>query len=202
MYVYPGDPDVSVEPHATMAADGCRVSRLALGSHAGTHVDAPSHTEPDGRSLGSFPVGTFRFEAVVADLRECGPRAAVPPDDLPLARADEAGADLLVCHTGWGAHWGTDRARDHPHLTADAAAACADRDLHVGTDALSVDPTPGDRADAETGGLDAHHALLGDGKLIVENLTRLDAVPDRLRVETHPLAVDADAAPVRAVGVF
>ncbi len=36
---YPGDPEVRIEPHATHADDGYRVSRVALGSHAGTHVD-------------------------------------------------------------------------------------------------------------------------------------------------------------------
>ncbi|MFB6161682.1 MAG: cyclase family protein [Haloferacaceae archaeon] len=202
MFVYPGDPEVSVEPHATVAADGCRVSRVALGSHAGTHVDAPSHTEPAGRSLGDVPVETFRFEAVVADLRPCDARAALSPADLPLARADDAGADMLVLHTGWDAHWGEPRARDHPYLTAEAAAACAARDLHVGTDALGVDPTPGGDAGDAAGGLDAHHALLGNDRLIVENLTRLDAVPERLQVDAYPLALDADGAPVRAVGRF
>ncbi|MFB6090449.1 MAG: cyclase family protein [Halobellus sp.] len=43
-----------IEPHATHADDGYRASRIDLGSHAGTHVDAPAHTEPDGAPARAF----------------------------------------------------------------------------------------------------------------------------------------------------
>lgn len=47
MQTYPGDPPVRVDPHADFDADGYRVTALAMGTHTGTHVDAPSHTEED-----------------------------------------------------------------------------------------------------------------------------------------------------------
>lgn len=196
---YPGDPSIAVERAATMEEDGFRVSALALGTHSGTHVDAPSHTEADGRSLGTFPIETFRFAARMVDLTGKGARAAIKPDDLPDPVGDE---DLLVLRTGWGAHWGTDRYLDHPYLTAAAGEWCAERGYHVATDGLSVDPTPSANADDdEPDGFGAHHALLGNGRLIVENLRGLDRLPDRFDLHAYPLAVDADGAPVRAVAV-
>jgi kynurenine formamidase len=54
MPTYPGDPSVAVTPHATHATDGYRVSAVSVGSHTGTHVDAPAHTDPDGRTLDSY----------------------------------------------------------------------------------------------------------------------------------------------------
>lgn len=186
---YPGDPAVRVEPHATHAADGYRVSRLELGSHAGTHVDAPSHTEPDGRSLDAFPVDRFRFDARLVDCRGVGARGTVGVDALP----DPGDADLLVLRTGWAEHWGTDRYAAHPSLAPAAARRCAERGVDVAIDAFSVDPTP-----AES--VPAHRALLGAGRLILENLTNLDGLPRRFVLRAHPLAVaDADGAPVRAV---
>lgn len=197
MQTYPDDPPVDVSDHATVDADGYRVSALGMGSHAGTHVDAPSHTEPQGRTLGDFPVGTFRFEARVVDLRDLAARDPIPPDAVP----DDV-ADLLVLRTGWDEHWGTDRYRDHPFLTRAAAERCVDRGYHVGTDALNVDPTPSVHAgDDEPDGFGAHHALLGADRLIVENLTGLDPVPERFTLHAYPLPLDADGAPVRAVAV-
>jgi len=196
--VYPGDPAVSLTPHATVDDDGYRVTRLALGSHAGTHVDAPAHTEPDGRTIDSFDA--FVFDAVRVDCTGLAPRASVGRDDLP---ADPPDADALVLHTGWDAHWGTDRYLDHPYLAPDAAEWCARRGYAVATDTLSPDPTPTDAvADDEPDGVPAHHALLGADRLVIENLRGLGRLTDRFELRAYPLAVaDADGAPARAVGV-
>lgn len=201
MQTYPGDPPVETAPHATVEADGYRVTRLSLGTHAGTHVDAPSHTEPDGRTLGEFPVETFAFDAALIDVRGAGERGRIGVERLRGADPADA-ADLLVLRTGWAEHWGTGRYRDHPYLAPAAAEWCADRGYHVAVDALSVDPTPSERAGRdEPAGAPAHRALLGGDRLIVENLGDLGPLPDRFDLRAYPLAVDADGAPVRAVAV-
>lgn len=196
--VYPDDPPVELAPHATHAEDGYRVTGVAMGSHSGTHVDAPSHTEPDGRGLDEFPVDEFVFDAVRVDLTELSARDPIESADLPAPDAD-----LLVLHTGWDAHWGTDHYLDHPYLTPDAARELADGGYHVAVDALNVDPTPsGAAAPDEPAGFQAHHALLGDERLVVENLTGVGAPPDRFTLHAHPLPLSgADGAPVRAVAV-
>ena len=51
MPVYPGDPGVRIRPALTVAQDGVAVMALEIGSHAGTHVDAPCHTVPGGRTV-------------------------------------------------------------------------------------------------------------------------------------------------------
>jgi kynurenine formamidase len=197
MQTYPDDPDVALAPHADFDADGYRVTALSMGSHTGTHVDAPSHTEREGKTLGDFDPDTFRFDAQVADVRH-GAREPIDVADLPGA----TDADLLVLHTGWDAHWGTDRYLDHPFLTEAAASWCVDHDYHVATDALNVDPTPSPNADEdEPSGFGAHHALLGAGRLIYENLTGLERLPSRVELHAYPLALDADGSPVRAVAV-
>jgi len=189
MPVFPGDPPVAVDPHATMDADGYRVSALALGSHTGTHLDAPSHTEPDGATVEALPVSRFVRDAVRVDLRDHPPEGDIRPADLPTVDAA-----ALVLWTGWDRYWGDPDYRDHPSLTPAAARHCAEQGYDVAIDALSVDPTPA------TDGVPAHHELLGDGRLIVENLTNLDTLPDRFELSTLPLKLGGgDGAPVRAV---
>lgn len=208
---YPGDPAVEIEPHATHADDGYEVARLAMGSHSGTHVDAPRHLLADGATLDEFPVETFAFEAVRVSVPGLDPRQPITradlpdlPDidtDFPDTDSDPAGVDLVAVHTGWDAYWESPEYLDHPYLAPDLAEWLADRDCHVGIDAISVDPTPTDRATSdEPGGFPAHRALLGADRLLVENLAGLANVPDRFTLLAFPLAVpDADGAPVRAV---
>lgn len=192
MPTYPGDPAVSLSPHATHAADGYRVTACAFGSHTGTHVDAPAHVDPDGTELADYPVDRFRFDARLVDCRGVGADEAVTVEDLHSAGLDAvADHDLLLVHTGWADHWGTDRYLDHPFLAPAAAEWCAERGLAVGLDTPSPDPF----GDAD---LPAHHALLGADCLLLENLTGLDALPPRCRVSAFPL-LGGDGSPARVV---
>ncbi|QLG62721.1 cyclase family protein [Halorarum salinum] len=199
MATYPGDPAVSVAEHASMASDGYRVTALELGTHTGTHVDAPSHVEPDGATLGEFGPGAFEFDAHVVDATGLDPREAIGPEAVP-----GTDADLVLFHTGWEDRWGTDRYRAHPYLSRAAAERCAGRGFAVGLDCFSPDPTPG--SDGGNGfegyGVPAHRALLGAGLLVVENLIGLGDLPERCSVSAYPLRVDADGAPARVVAEF
>jgi kynurenine formamidase len=207
MPVYPGDPPVEREAWATHDADGYRVSRITLGTHAGIHVDAPAHTEPDPDAvpgpytIDEFPPDAFRFRARLADVTHRGDREAITPGDLPTL--DDC--DLLALRTGWADHWGDDRYREHPYLAPDAAARLADAGVSIALDALSPDPTPSPRAgDDEPSGVPAHHALLDAGCLLVENLAPLDDLAAAARgaftLHASPLPVaDGDGAPARVV---
>ena len=197
MPVFPNDPVVSLDQHADMAETSYRVTALHCGSHTGTHVDAPSHTEPDGATIDSFPAERFALDAVLTDCRGLDPRDPIGPDQVP-----ETDADALVVRTGWDDHWGDPSYRDHPYLTPAAAEACLKQGYDVAVDTLNPDPTPTDNAEpGEPAGFPVHHTLLGGDRLIFENLTNLDGVPDRFELLAFPLEItDSDGAPVRAVG--
>ena len=200
--VYPGDPAVELAPAATREADGYRVTEVQFGSHSGTHVDAPSHTEPDGRPIDAFEPAAFVFDARIVDCSSATAREPIERSALP----EETDAELLVVRTDWDAHWGTDRYYDHPFLTPAAAEWCGANGHHVGLDALSPDPSPsrrGDERDDEPGGVPAHHALLGRERFVIENLTGLAELPERVELRAYPLALDGgDGSPVRAVAVW
>lgn len=186
--VYPGDPPVRVDPAATHEADGYRVADVRLNSHAGTHLDAPAHLLADGRTLDDYPLERFVFDARVVDCTGLDAGGTIHAGDLP-----DPDCDMLLLHTGWDTHWGTARYDDHPHLTSEAARWCADRGYDVGFDTAGPDPTG-----AES--FPAHRRLLRADSLLLENLTGLAALPERVRLSAFPLALaDADGAPVRAV---
>ncbi|EMA68988.1 cyclase family protein [Halorubrum aidingense JCM 13560] len=212
MPTYPGDPDVTLAPDATHEADGYATSELRTGTHAGTHVDAPKHTLPDGDAIDERAVGEFAFTARLVDLRPLRPREPIGAATLSDALGGGTDAvdpvvDLLVLRTGWAAHWGTDRYRDHPYLTEAAAERCRDLGVGIGLDAFGPDPTPtgsetngATETDAEPAGTPAHDTLFRANLPIVENLCGLDGLPDRFRLYAFPLRLrGGDGSPVRAV---
>ncbi|MFA9517187.1 cyclase family protein [Halopenitus sp. H-Gu1] len=205
MRTFPGDPDVSVTSAATIPEDGFSVQEIRCGSHTGTHIDAPSHTEPDGGVLADRPIGQYVFTARFRDVTPCSAREPIGPDRLPDG-IDDPDVDIVVLRTGWDEYWATDhrendRYLDHPYLLPAAARRLREANCGVAVDSLNPDPTPTPAADPdEPDGFPVHHALLGSDLPIIENLTALSGLPERFVLYAFPLPIaDGDGAPVRAV---
>ena len=200
MTVYPGDPDVEVVPALTLDRDGVAVAAVRLGSHTGTHVDAPAHTVPGGRTTDYVGLGELSGEAIVVHLPPRPPRSSFGLDAIDAALAHglpDRLPGIVILHTGWSRHFRAAAATEHPVLQVSAASELIRRGMHVlGVDTLSPDPT-------EPGSTDfpVHAAVLGSDRLIVENLTNLDGLPQTVQVGFYPLAIDADGAPIRAVAL-
>jgi kynurenine formamidase len=198
--VYPGDPVASFPPATTIDEHGYNVLHVRMGSQTGTHVDAPFHFLADGARIDELPLELFLGPAVVADVRGKRPHDAVTWADLAPV-ADRLGPGrILLLHTGWDAHWGTDAYFDHPFLDGDAAARVIAAGVRtIGLDALSLDETV--LGGEPAAGFAAHDVVLGAGGVIIENLRNLDAVPSgEPVVSVLPLRIaGADGAPVRAV---
>ncbi len=72
--VYEGDPHFIKEEVFTLDKDGFALSLIRMGTHAGTHTDAPSHFIPGGKSLLEIPLCSFIGECRVAlmdELKDC-----------------------------------------------------------------------------------------------------------------------------------
>ncbi|MGE4553798.1 MAG: cyclase family protein [Desulfovibrionaceae bacterium] len=223
MPVYPGDPAVAFDPALGLAADGCRVLRLTLGTHTGTHLDAPAHLLETGATLDALGPARLAGPGLVLDLSGPSPSGPAPSGSaaigpaasgpvaigldrlLPLAGRLPWGGWLLL-RTGWAARWGeADYFTAHPGLTAEAAAWLARKAgvaglVGVGVDAPSVDLPPGEGRS----GLPAHAALLGDRVLIAENLRGLELLPESgfTFLCLPPALAGADGAPARAVALI
>lgn len=86
--VYPGDPKPKIEPAATFAQDGYHVSRLVLGSHSGTHVDAPFHFYEHGWRLDDVPLTYFLGRGVVINATgKAEGEAVTMADALRISRS-------------------------------------------------------------------------------------------------------------------
>ncbi len=192
MPVYPGDPAVTFA--RAVVQSPWRVTQLGLGTHSGTHVDAPAHYVPEGRTIDDYPLERFVLEAYVVRVDAEEGQAldwTLISQQLP---AHLSGFGVLL-NTGWDRHWGSDVALRHPFLSPDAARRLASSGATlVGTDAFSVDAS-------QYPTTHAHHVLLGRDVLIVENLTGLAAlaVGRAYRCAFVPLSLTGgDGSPIRA----
>ncbi len=174
--VYPGDPPFHLEVAADPdRGDPARVSALHMGTHTGTHVDAPSHL-PGGRGgVEVLPLQALIGPAVVVAAR--GPVVGAA-EARRLAR--RAIPRILF--------------RGAPLLSPEAAEQlAASRVRLVGTDGLSIDP-------ADSRDFPAHRRLLGAGVVLLEGLDLSQAPPGRYTLFALPLLVPgADGAPARAL---
>jgi arylformamidase len=192
MHAYPGDPVPEVTSVRRLAdGDACNLSLLTLGSHTGTHVDAPYHFLADGARLGEVPLDRMVGEALVADLRG---RDALDAAALRTV-GDLRHGDILLCLTDNSARWASPAfRRDFTYLTEDAADLLVERGARaVGMDYLSIE---------RFGSPDfpVHHRLLGAGVFVIEGLDLTAVVPGRYTLVCLPLKFpELDGAPARAV---
>jgi len=192
MSLYPGDPPVEVEATAKVETDGFTVHRLALGSHTGTHMDAPRHFVAEGRSIDEVPVERFLSSCLVVDAGDA------PVIGLALVQAAGlAPGQSILFKTRVSRillQGQVPEPEDIAPLSPDAAACLVRQGVNlVGTDGLSVDAF-----DSED--FAVHRILCGADVLILEDLL-LAGVPAGLyRLLCAPLKIRGlDAAPVRAV---
>jgi kynurenine formamidase len=176
-----------------------QVGRIDMIANTGTYVDTPAHRFAGGADLAGTPLDRLADLPGVVVRVPAGTRAV---DRLLLAPYDVAGHAVLL-HTGWSAHFGTDRygAPEAPYLTGDGARALVDAGAAlVGIDSINID----DMSPAAAGERPAHSALLAAGVPIVEHLTGLDALPPTgfRFTAAPPMVAGMGTFPVRAFAVL
>ncbi|NLN93263.1 MAG: hypothetical protein GX130_08170 [Candidatus Hydrogenedens sp.] len=187
MTPWPGDPVFSLEPDVRISqGDSCNVSRLTLGTHTGTHLDAPWHFMEEGKQLEEVDPRVFFGPALVIEHLSEG---HIQAEDLP----DEKLPERILFKTR-----NSEQPADSPFqkdfiaLTENAARRlAADGVKLVGIDSMSIDPYKG--------GGRAHRILLGAGMVIVEGLQLAQVKEGEHEFIVLPLRLlHADGAPCRA----
>ena len=194
LMTWPGNPHVELTPLKRLArGDDADTSLICLTSHAGTHIDLPSHTIVGGATSESLDLDGL-----------VGPADVVDATDVP----DVIGADVLDARVPEGAvrvlfRTANSRLWEDPDaafpdryvpLAPDAAAWLVAHGVRlVGIDFLSVE-APG------VPGRPVHRTLLEADVVILEGVDLRSAAPGRYDLVCLPLRIEgADGAPARAL---
>lgn len=198
MPVFPGDAAPRIAEASTIDEHGFAAKTLRLGTHTGTHVDAPAHFLAGGAPLDRLPAARFAGPGCLVDVsRLAGPRIEIA--DLEGERDRIAAAEFVLLFSDWAKRWGSPAYfSGHPALSEKAARWLAGFKLKgVGVDAPSADVMDAARPAV-------HRIFLSRGIVIIENLTGLRALRGRAFLfACLPLNIaGGDGSPVRAVAIL
>lgn len=192
--VWPGDPQIVLERVAKMEEGRHNnISKMALGVHVGTHVDAPYHFIADGKTIEQLAVDVLIGPAQVVELpAEC---SMITARDLEQAEI-EPGTQRVLLKTRNSRYWGQPGLpfqRDFVAVAPDGAAYLVEHGVRlVGIDYFSIAPF-GDS-------VPTHRALLGAEVIVLEGID-LSAVPaGKYQLYCLPMKLGgSDGAPARAL---
>jgi len=191
--VYPGDTPFRREPVTTLFQGGAsEVSDLHMSAHSGTHIDAPAHFIPGGKTIDQYSPEAFVLPAEVVAIQE---GKSIRPTALAGIAWPEGGAVLFRTQNLETTRDPDGKCPDDfVHLSAEAAELCAQQGLTlIGLDAISIDPL-------EDPQFPAHRALLSRNILILEGIDLSGVSEGAYTLVCLPLKIaGGEAAPVRAV---
>jgi kynurenine formamidase len=211
----PNHPAIIITPFGThdevREADGYKFSSatmsLALGDHAGTHVDAPCHFDarPGAASIDRMPLEDFFLDAVCLDLSHKLLKSDISIADLQQAEA-AAGVeirrkDMVLIHMDFFRRaYGTDGyLTDFPGLTKESATWLGRKGIAMfGVEAVSPG-RPG------RNNFEVHHVCRDLGFTHVEGLVNLDKLvgKGRFKFIGFPLKIrGGTGSPIRAVAML
>ena len=167
-----------------------RLTTIEMGSHTGTHMDAPFHMIDGGKRLGDFPLDILIGKATVVEI----------PPARSIGRAqlqgfDWTGVERILLKTENSKHWNDGKFyEEFVYLEPDGAEFLVERGVRlVGIDYLSVDKF-------QSASHPSHFVLLQKNILIIEGLNLNAVPPGNYTLLALPLNLhDADGAPTRVV---
>lgn len=194
--VWTGDPAVKILRASSIAAgDAANVTRLDMGAHTGTHVDAPLHFLDGRRSVEQLDLDVLIGPAWVAAFDSPREVTAADLEDAGIP----AGTARLLLKTRNSRLWAEKGAtfdEDFVGIAADGARWMVDHGIRlVGIDYLGVE-----RFDSVPLGAPVHKTLLGEDIILLEGLNLSAVEPGAYHLICLPVKIQgADGSPSRAV---
>jgi arylformamidase len=188
--VYPNNVPLTIETHAEMPGHTTHLSKIIMGTHTGTHVDAPMHAVINANTLDEIPLETFVGECRVVDASHRKAGEAVKIEDF----GDVAEGERLLIKTSNSLRGFENFYDDYVYLDGDAADWLAERKVGlIGIDYLSIKQrgSPDQRP---------HTSLLQDNIPIIEGINLKDVAAGKYEIICLPLKfVGVEGGPARII---
>jgi len=178
---YPSDPSVELRQFKSLKrGNSCNLYRLSLGSHTGTHIDAPRHIFEKGKSVDAIKLQDFFCNTIVIDSERFWEKEffkKMKPKKIKGALFKSI--------------------KDKVGLTPKEAEVLIENNIKVvGTEQMSIE-NPSDKSHP------VHRLLLSNNVVIIENLNLKGVKSGYYKLVCLPLKIkNGDGAPARAILVY
>lgn len=194
MAIYPGNPAFDIKDHYSISkGDPCNILELRMGTHTGTHIDAPAHFFPKGDTIDRIPIERFIGTAKVIDV------TGKPEIDVKdIENANVYGEDTILFKTDNSVFFeGRNILNYYSTLNYLAAQYLVDLGVKmVGIDYMTIE-CPRDLREKNKY---IHKILLENDVLIIESINLKEVDAGEYKFYCFPLnIIGADGSPVRAV---
>ena len=182
-----------------------KVQKIKCAAGIGTHIDAPAHCIPGGRTVDQLTMAELSADCIVFDLSvEANENFIITPSVLERYEAEHGeipAASFIIFYTGWSKYWSNPEKYHNNHkfpsLDESAAKILIQRGVvGIGIDTLSCD----------TGakGFPVHQLVLGANKYLVENIANANLLPSTgAKILIAPMKIiGATEAPVRMIALI
>ncbi len=189
MPYFGGDPIPEVKQYKSIERDGYNIKELKIGTHTGTHLDAPAHFIKGGKTLDQLDL---------SDLRGAGTCISYNPTEG--IKLPEHHYEIVFLYTGYNNNW--DKFSTFENFSyIDKLDAKKLRDY--GAKLVGIDSPSAEVSGSKN--FEAHRILLGSSIPIVENLNSKTLSPlinHNFIVQVLPILIkDGDGAPARVVAI-
>ncbi len=180
-----------------IATEGYRLTHLSMGTHTGTHIDAPSHIIESGNTLNDISFDVLVGPCCLVNVAG-EPGSSIALDDLIIHKEAIRSTGRVLLKSGWANRWGTQEYyRNSPSITIEAARWLAGKDVHVKLIGFDM-PTPSVRQE-----MDIHNVFLEAGIPIVECLNLESLTQSHFEIVVAPLPLrNREGAPCRVLGLL
>jgi len=194
--------DVSFEPLGRIERVGRRTTQIHIGTHSGTHIDAPSHFIESGKTINELSLDVFIGRATKLNLRDVPKRAEITADYLQQNFANTSFERRVIIDFNWSRNYGSSLFyTDHPFFTVEAAQWLVGKGIELlGYDTPMLDnPEHGHASDCDS---PIHKVFLELGIPLVEYMNNLNLVDEEFMLIAAPLNLrELDGSPIRCVGI-
>ncbi len=198
----PWHPFVEISILGRHGIENRETRKLVLGTHTGTHLDAPRHFVTKGQTVDALPLEVLVGPAMVLDFSSATAGQEIGIEDIERPLGPEK-PERIILRFDWDRHWGKmEYYSNHPFLSQKAARWLVEQKVKMVTmdTPMPDNPKHGRGNDPDSPN---HKIFLENKVIIVEYLCNLKALTKKtVELIVLPLKIqDGDGSPVRCIAI-
>ena len=184
---------------ARIQIEGRETRKFTMGSHCGTHVDAPKHFIENGASIDQFDVNDLIGEALLINLGKKSPNEVINLNSFKTEFLKYPNIKRVIFRTDWSDYWNTSQFyQGWPYFDEESIDFLINNNIKL----LGIDfPSPDSAYFGTDCSLDSpnHKKLFNNNVILTEYLTNLiNLKPGLIYIMVSPLKLlNFDGAPSR-----